>query len=486
MTESADAETLAAKPSLPGELARRLRGIGARDPFLQGALVTFLLLKAAAMVGTSPSVYPDGKSYRVAGSWLDFSLTSLDGSSVRPWGATIWMALWPGDRGIQVAQAGLSFLAWSALALAVAASIQHPLVRRVTAGVLLLVPCTAQVASWDGVMQSDAVSVSSGVLTLAMALRFSQLPTWRRAAALVVPALWFAMTRPNVFVILLVWAAGMVVVGLLRREALLWGATAAALVVISVYSYAYNVRTDQAWDDAYGYSKSTVAYAYPVGAWNPVAPAVIRSLRESDAPRCMIPETPKDVAHGTTRWAAETSQACQGMNQWAKDNWNQWWARWLLSHPGAAWKIVNTELPNSLSPSVWGEVKAPVPGSVAQLLFGSMPLPQDPIRTTYYRNEPVLLWTAVALGLAVAGARSRRWRGSSWAVDAVLGLTVVGSVGAAVSSALLIQTVPFEVAQESLAAAVLLTASVLAAVGLGVDRLLSVRVGEATEATLPR
>jgi hypothetical protein len=450
------------------------------DPFLPGALVTFLLLKASAMIGTSPSVYPDGRSYRVPGTWLDFSLTSLDGSSVRPWGTTVWMALWPGDPAIQVAQVALSFVVWSALALVVARSIAHPLVRRITVGALLLVPCTAQVANWDGVMQGDSVSISAGVLTLATVLRFAQSPSWGRAAAFLAPALWFAMTRPNVFVLLLAWAAGMVVLGLARREALLWGVTAAALVAISAYAYLYNVRTDQAWTDAYGYSKSTVAYAYPVGAWDPVAPAVIRSLRTSDAPACMIPPNPQSVTHGgTTRWAATTSRACPGMDEWTSSNWNAWWLRWLASHPRGLLKIVNMHLPNSLSPSVWGEVKSPVPGSVSQLLFGSMPLPQDAKDTRSYRTEPVFLWSAVAIGLAVAGVRRRRWRQSAWTVDAVLGLTAVGSVATAVSSALIIQTVPFEVAQESLAAAVLLTASLLAAVALGVDRLVSRRQEEA-------
>jgi hypothetical protein len=446
---------------------------------VRAAVLVLLGLKAAAMIGVSPTVYPDGKSYRTAGSWLDFSRTSLDGSSVRPWGATIWMALWPGDLAIELAQTALSFLVWAALALVVARSTQHVVVRRAAVTVLLLVPCTAQVASWEGVMQGDSVSISSGVLTLAMALRFSQAPSWGRAAAFVAPALWFAMTRPNVFVILLVWAAGMVVVGLARRELLLWGVTAAALVAISAYAYLYNVRTDQAWTDAYGYSKSAVAYAYPVGAWDPVAPAVIRSLRDSDAPSCMIPATPQEVTHGgTTRWAAKTARSCPGMNEWTSDNWNRWWAGWLLSHPHGAWRILDAQLPNSLSPSVWGEVKAPVPNAVSQLFFGSAPLPQDPVTTRSYRTEPVLLWLGVAVALAVAGARSRRWRGTSWPVDAVLGLTAVGAIGAAASSALVIQTMPFEVGQESLAAAVMLTASLLAAVALGVDRLLSGPVAE--------
>jgi len=122
---------------------------------------------------------------------------------------------------------------------------------------------------------------------------------------------------------------------------------------------------------------------------------------------------------------------------------------------------------------VWGSVYAPVPSSVSQLFFGSVALPQDPVKTRTYRTEPVLLWLAAAIALAVVGATRRGWRRGGWTPDAVLGLTALGAVACAISSALLIQTSPFEVAQESLAAAVLLTASLVVAVGLGLDRVAS-------------
>jgi hypothetical protein len=50
---------------------------------------------------------------------------------------------------------------------------------------------------------------------------------------------------------------------------------------------------------------------------------------------------------------------------------------------------------------------------------------------------------------------------------------VAGGLLCAISSDLLIQTVPWEVAQESLASAVVITAALVAGVGLGIDRVLS-------------
>ena len=89
----------------------------------------------------------------------------------------------------------------------------------------------------------------------------------RRPAVLA--ALWFSMTRPNVFPVLLAWAVALLVVGLLKRQILLWGAVAGALVLVSVYSYVYNVRSDDTWRAGSGVTRTTIAYAYPIGCTTP-------------------------------------------------------------------------------------------------------------------------------------------------------------------------------------------------------------------------
>jgi hypothetical protein len=451
---------------------------------VQAAIMVFLPLKLASVWMIRPTVQPDGVSYRTPDTWLDFSLTSLDGSSLRPWGTTIWMALWPGDLAIQVAQAALSFVVWSVLALVVAAHVDRAGVRRGVVVLLIAIACTAQVANWDTVMQGDSVSISSGVLTLALALRLAWLPSWSRAAGFLVVALWFSMTRPNVFPILIVMAGGMAVIGLVRRQALLWATVAVGLVAISAYTLAYNLRTDHAWNDRWGFSKSTIAYAYPVGVFNPVAEEVIADLRRSDAPPCMIPATPDDVSRGgTTRWATNTSRTCPGMNEWALQNWNRWWASWLVSNPWQTLILVDNVLPSALSPSVWGNVKAPTPNSVSQLFFGSPKIPQDNHVHRSYRTQPALLWLAAAISLGLVAARRRRWRAGNWVPDVTLALTALGALGSAISSILLIQTVPHEVAQENLAASVMMTASLVIAVCLGLNRVLTTPAPVATTGT---
>ncbi len=438
---------------------------------VRALVVAFPVVRLLEVVTSGPTTYPDTDTYRVPGGLLDLSLTSLDGGSMRPWGATVWMALWPSDRAMVLAQAVLSIVAWLTLALTVAAGIQQrAALRRVVVLTLLVLALTAQVASWDLAIICESVSISSGILALAAGIRFVRAPAWGRAVVLLLLALWFTMTRPNVFPVLLSWAVAFALLGLARRELRLWGAVAALLVAFSLYSYVYNVRSDPAWRASWGVTRSTVAYGYPVAANDPVAASVIADLRRSDAPRCMIPDYPEQVsAHGTTAWVQQTARSCPGMDAWATAHWSHWWGTWLLTHPGPTLRIIGTELPNSLSTPVWTDVMAAVPAPVGSAFFGTAGLPQSAVPGRTYRTQPVLLWVTAVLVLGWFGRR--RLRQSPWAVDAMLAASVVGALASAVSSGLLIQTAAFEVGRESAGATVLMAASLVVLVGCGLDRL---------------
>jgi hypothetical protein len=467
-------------PGAPSARERWTRALPWRwghDPVVRAILAAFAVVRLLEVATGSPTLYPDSVGYRVRGHFLDFSLTSLGGRSVRPWGVTAWMALWPSDEAIVLAQTALAVLVWSALALTVATGVRRPAARRLVVTVLLVLACTAQVASWDLAILSESVSISTGILTLAAAVRFARAPGWSRAVPFLLAALWFTMTRPNVFPVLLMWAVALLVVGLIRRQVLVGAVVAGLLVAISAYGYAYNLRADPAWEAStqFGVSRTVVAYAYPISQNGPVAEAVIAALRRSDAPSCMIPATPRTVSdHGTTRWVQNTVRSCPGMQAWANAHWNHWWTSWLLNHPGEASRIVRVELPNSLNTPVLTSMTAAVPAQVGSLFFGSPPLPQSADASKSYRTQPLLLWLALAAGVAWVGRR--RWRGTPWGGDVVLVAGAVGALGSAISSGLLIQTAPFEVGQESAGVTILMTASLIALVGLGLDRTLASRV----------
>ena len=244
--------------------------------------------------------------------------------------------------------------------------------------------------------------------------------------------------------------------------------------MFSGYSYAYNMRSDAAWTAKHGFSRSTVSFAYPIGPYNPVASQIVADLRKSDAPRCMIPEGERlNAPHGPTAWVSRTVPKCPEMNTWATENWQRWYISWLLTHPKSTIRVIDSQILHSLAPTVWGNVVAATPNSVAALFLGTPSVPQDAHTQKSYHAQPLILWGLAAVGLAFAARRLGRWRGSPWAVDIALAASVAGGLLCAISSGLLIQTVPFEVAQASLASTVVITAALVAGVGLGIDRVLS-------------
>jgi hypothetical protein len=200
----------------------------------------------------------------------------------------------------------------------------------------------------------------------------------------------------------------------------------------------------------------------------------------------MIPASPAEVSdHGTTAWVQQTAATCPGMDAWASRHWSGWWTSWLAHHPVDALTIVRTELPNSLSPTVWTGVAAVVPLSVGSIFFGTSSLPQAAVPTRTFTTQPLVGWLAVAIGLAWLRRRRRASTAeqpqpveksvaepAERGVAPMLVASIVGGLASAVSSGLLIQTAPFEVGQESAGVTVLLTASTLALVALLLERVL--------------
>jgi hypothetical protein len=472
MPQVTDVEADTDAPARP-RVRRWSSAFAGTDPVVGVMVLLLPLVRVLMVLPVSPTVYPDGPTYRTANTWLDFSLTSLTGHSIRPWGVTAWMALWPNPYTIMIAQALLSAVAWGLFALVVAAGIENRVPRRLFVLAIVLLACSAQLASWDSVMQGDSVPMSSGILALAALVWLVRRPTWGRAALFAAAALWFTMSRPNTFVVLLFWAVALLAVGLMQRRVLVLGVTAVVLLVFCGYSYVYNVRADAAWTEKLGYSRTTVGMAYPLGAFDPVASQVLRDLRKSDAPACMLVADPLTSAtHGTTAKVVAKLVSCPEMDSWATANWQRWWVGWLLAHPKSTVTIIKSQLPESLSPSIWGQVVAATPNSVSAVFLGSQALPQDAVASRTYRTQPLIFWFTAILALAVVARVRRRWRRSTWAIDLALGASVLGGLACAVSSGLLIQTLPFEVAQESLASTAVITAAAVALVAVGFDRVL--------------
>jgi hypothetical protein len=436
------------------------------DPWVLAAVGTMLVLRLVTVLITGPQVFPDTASYRAG--FLDFSDTSLLGHSVRPPGVTVWMALWPGDVAIIVAQALLAVLCWSILLREVYLRCETPAVRRAAVVLVTLLASLPAIACWDAIITSESVSLSTGALALGLLLRAVRRPGWGSLALFAAASLWYATTRPVTVAVVVTWAVLLAVTALvLRADPVKWLAAAGVLVLISGYAYVVSQRGDAAWSEAYGFSRTTQAYAYNIGT-NPLGDAVIAAVKKSDAPRCVIPADRKAVTvHGPASWIGGVTKSCPEADVWLSEHWASFWRTWLLHHPQSAKLIVQAQLPTALATQVYGTYRSGVPLSIQQSFVATAGQTTTP-HSTNFLTVPALAWFSAALVLLLMAARAYTRSDSTDAL--LLWGTALASLASIVVTVLLIQTPPNENGRENVAAAtMIITTAVLAAL-LAADR----------------
>jgi hypothetical protein len=139
-------------------------------------------------------------------------LVSFTGHAPRLWGAPLLYAAFDGDTGRAFAQWLIGTVAWAVLALVLWWRLTTTPARVVAAAGVLGLGLTPQVTSWDLAILSESLSISLGVLALAMLLWWSDPRARYRTAilaALTGVALWWTFVRPDVRLLTAALAVGL-------------------------------------------------------------------------------------------------------------------------------------------------------------------------------------------------------------------------------------------------------------------------------------
>ena len=173
-------------------------------------------------------------AYRTDPAFNRGPLVSFTGHAPRLWGVPLFYALFPNDAARAYGQWALGTIAWAALAIVVWHLLRHPVARVLGSGAVLVLALTTQVGNWDFAILSESLSITLGVLTLALFLWW--LSTGSRASLIgfVATGVWWTFTRPDirVFTVALVVALGATAIRLAnrRRSALI----AAGVLVLAI------------------------------------------------------------------------------------------------------------------------------------------------------------------------------------------------------------------------------------------------------------
>lgn len=245
---------------------------------------------------------------------------SLTGHAPRPWGVPAFYSLFSADLWRVIGQAALGAAAWILLASVLWSAVRTPAARWLLLLGTLGLGLTTPVTGWDSAILSESLSISLGVLSLALLVRWAVTRNARYLAFAVPAMVWWMFTRTDVIV--MVGIAMLAIVGFGRFDRRVWIA-AAALAAGMGWSLAIAPATSQAFTtwSATGFSLAEETFLYRLRLEILPQPEVKAHFESGlGMPRCPGAEV---VAAGTA-WEierfADEYRRCPELQAWAKDN----------------------------------------------------------------------------------------------------------------------------------------------------------------------
>lgn len=368
---------------------------------LTGLLAVFVFARIAGWLGGRVFVAYDSFSYRIDPALDRGSVVSLTGHAPRLWGVPLFYALFPSDGSRVFAQWAIGTLAWAILGWAVWTCLRHPTAKIVGASGVLLLGLLGPVTNWDFAILSESLSISLGVLVLALVLRWLSSGSRLALGGLTAVAVWWIFTRPEtrlmvglLFVVVAVYAVRV------RPRRTVAAASAAVLLLAMVWATMVTPGVDRTFA---GWSATRLSLAeetllFRLRLQVLPDPEITRVYRE----QLGMPDCPaaRQVAAGP-EWAiqqfADAYRACPELKAWGERNATRSGYRFPLAAPGAYARFTAGALPRAFEGASYARV--PHVGVLDKIVFAP------------HEYEPYLLLGGFAVALAAmlaTGAARRR------------------------------------------------------------------------------
>lgn len=393
---------------------------------ITGLLAVFVIGRVIILAGAELYTSYDTYTYAHRGDpAVDRgSLVSLTGHAPRLWGVPAFYALFPDDQARAVAQWTLGTVAWALLAWVLWASLRHLPAKVAGAGAVLVLGLLATIASWDFTILSEPLSISLGVLTLALLLRWLATGSWGWLAAMTASAVWWTFTRPDVRVFIAVLIVGLAVVAWRRRDRLRPAAAAGGVLVLATLWCTVVASTAneefQRWG-ALGVTQDEELLIYRLRMLVFSRPEVHATFqREFGMPECPGAQRLAAQPEWAIRDFGQEYRNCPALRDWARADGAAAFRGWALAAPGQYASFLRGATERSLGGASYAQTPRVIPRLVEKLAFP--PLRWSPyllaagfalvlgaaFATGAVRRRAVLVWTGVVLfaasiGSAVAG-----------------------------------------------------------------------------------
>lgn len=348
-------------------------------------------------------------------------LLSLTGHAPRLWGTPLLYALLPDDPARVFVQWTLGTVAWGLLAWVVAGRLHTGPGKVIGAAGILLLGLMPQVAAWDFTILSEPLSITLGVLTLALLLQW--LATCSRAAlvGMTAAAFWFTFVRPELWLLVAVVAVVLVVRAWRDRAhrrppALAYGVLLLAMVWVNLItptmSRTYGERS-------YGLTLEETTFNYRLRMQVLPNPEITEVYRERlGMPRCTALEETAKLGGWRMARIIGAYLTCPELVAWGRENARSSGYRFALAAPALYTRETMRTLPLALGGAAYGRSGLLLPQAVTGAIFPTAP----------HRVLP-LLFSGLALALAAAFAtgafRRRRLLVATGAVLVLVGIAAI-------------------------------------------------------------
>jgi hypothetical protein len=335
-------------------------------------------------------------AYRNDPQWDRGALVSFIGDAPRPWGVPLFFALFPDDQSRAIGQWVVGTVAWALLAWTLYSLLRHPLAKVLSVGAILLLGLLRPVASWDFAILSESLSISLGVLTLALFLWWLRHRAWWTLAAMVLVAIWWMFTRVDIFVLVLPLAAVLAVLAWRNRDspqarnaALAGGAV---LAVAAAFSYLVvgpsSMKAHERWSFTPELNQETGLTMYRLRLSVFPDPEV-KSFFEAELgmPKCdaadRVAAGPEWDIEGFSRAVA----ACPSLREWVEQHRQGLWTDYATGAPGPFVRQIAQLTSDALTGAAYAPTPAVIPAIIDKLAFP---------------RQQTLLFTLAGLALALA------------------------------------------------------------------------------------
>lgn len=287
------------------------------------------------LLSPGPQLYPDSPGYRVldGSSW---SVVSFTGHATRLWGVPAFYALLPSDSWRVLVQWAISTVAWGGLAWVLWRQYRALAARAFAAAAVAVLAVLPQVTQWDFAILSESLTISLGVATLALYLRWRDSGKKTTLVALISVSILWAFTRFEIVFLLGFLAVAIAWTGWRRhgrRATAILAFAAVGMTLVWVYGITTAIERNTRWSySGGGVSEELVVYRLGWQVYQD--PRLERVYREELG----MPDCPGLANQARRAWSQAEILAqyknCPQLGEWARANGSSLLIRLAFSAPG--------------------------------------------------------------------------------------------------------------------------------------------------------